>query len=148
MIKKLQHTDIPTSQKIREVFQASYAIEAELLKALDFPPLKRPLEAFVNCSNVFLGYWKDEALAGVVEVTQDNIATHIQSLVVHPDFFRQGIARKLMHSVFDSFPSELFTVETGVDNGPACQLYEKLGFVEVKQWATDHGVRKVRFEKM
>ena len=148
MIEILQHREEKVSHDIRAVFQASYAIEAALLKAVDFPPLKRPLEAFVHCDNVFLGYWKDEALAGVVEVAQDETATHIQSLVVHPDFFRQGIARKLMRSVFDSFPSELFTVETGVDNGPACQLYKKLGFVEVKQWDTDHGVRKVRFEKM
>jgi len=38
-------------------------------------------------------------------------------------------------------------VETGLKNEPTTQLYLKLGFREVYQYDTDHGVRKVRFEK-
>jgi ribosomal protein S18 acetylase RimI-like enzyme len=49
--------------------------------------------------------------------------------------------------VFDEFDAELFVVETGVDNGPAIELYEKLGFQEVGQWDTEIGIRKVKFEK-
>lgn len=147
MIKKLQHRNLQTAKQIRVVFQASYAIEAKLLKAEDFPPLKRTLENFVESSTAFYGYYKDQELAAVVEINHTSQFTHIQSLVVHPEFFRQGIASKLIDFVFEQYDSNLFVVETGVDNGPATQLYLNAGFIEVKQWDTEFGIRKVKFEK-
>ncbi len=147
MIKKLQHTNLQTAKQIRVVFQASYAIEAKLLKAVDFPPLKRTLENFVESRTAFYGYFKDQELTAVVEINHTSQFTHIQSLVVHPEFFRQGIASKLIDFVFEQYDSNLFVVETGVDNGPATQLYLNAGFIEVKQWNTEFGIRKVKFEK-
>ncbi len=147
MIEKLNNKDSKMAIKIRSVFQASYAVEAKLLKAIDFPPLKRPLESYVKSDNDFLGYLKNEELAAVIEIDQINNQTHIQSLVVHPKFFRQGIARKLMEFILNSYNSNIFMVETGVDNGPASILYKKLGFKEVKQWDTKIGIRKIRFER-
>ena len=49
--------------------------------------------------------------------------------------------------VLDTYASAVFTVETGIDNHPAINLYVSLGFVEQDQWDTNHGVRKVRFKK-
>ncbi|MBV1922719.1 MAG: GNAT family N-acetyltransferase [Flavobacteriaceae bacterium] len=147
MIKKLQHRNLQTANKIRVVFQASYAIEAKLLKATDFPPLKRTLENFIESNTEFYGYFKGQDLAAVVEIKHTTQFTHIQSLVVHPDYFRLGIASKLIEFVFKHFDSELFVVETGVDNGPATKLYLNVGFIEVKQWDTEFGIRKVKFEK-
>ena len=54
MIKKLQQTNNETAAEIRSVFQVSYAVEAKLLKAIDFPPLKRQLEDFINSKFNFL----------------------------------------------------------------------------------------------
>ncbi len=147
MIVKLQNSDLETSNKIRSVFQVSYAIEADLLKATDFPPLKRKLENFLNSSNTFYGYLKNSELAAVVEIDHTDQGIHIQSLVVNPKFFRQGIASKLIEFVFDSYDSKVFTVETGLENEPATSLYKKFKFKEVNQWDTDHGVRKIRFER-
>lgn len=147
MIKKLNHTNSGIAKNIYTVFQASYAVEAQLLKATHFPPLQRSLESFVKSDHAFLGYLKKGELGGVIEVNTKGTITHIQSLVVHPKFFKQGIAKALLEFVFNAYDSELFTVETGVENGPATQLYQKFGFTEVKQWDTDHGVRKIRFEK-
>ncbi|WP_158845104.1 GNAT family N-acetyltransferase [Algibacter sp. L1A34] len=147
MIKRLQNNDIEVSKKIRSVFQLSYKIEAKLLNATDFPPLKRPLENYINSETEFFGYLKDKELAGVIEIKHNNNFTHINSLVVAPSFFRQGIARKLMEFIFERFNSKLFVVETGLENGPATELYKKFNFKEVKQWDTDHGVRKIKFER-
>jgi ribosomal protein S18 acetylase RimI-like enzyme len=147
MIEKLQNNEIEISKRIRSVFQASYKIEAKLLNATDFPPLKRPLENYVKSNTVFFGYLKNEDIAGVIEIDHNNDSTLIRSLVVDPTFFRQGIAKKLMKFVLDTFDSKLFIVETGLDNGPATKLYEQFGFIEVKQWDTNHGVRKIKFER-
>ena len=58
------------------------------------------------------------------------------------------IARKLMEYVFNTFDSKLFVVETGLENEPATKLYKKFDFKEVKQWNTDHGIRKIKFERI
>tara|TARA_B110000240_G_C13108647_1_gene287395 strand:+ start:227 stop:421 length:195 start_codon:yes stop_codon:yes gene_type:complete len=59
MIEKLQNNDIEIPKKIRLVFQSSYKIEAKLLNATDFTPLKRSIENFVNSTTAFFGYIKD-----------------------------------------------------------------------------------------
>jgi N-acetylglutamate synthase-like GNAT family acetyltransferase len=147
MIERLEHKELEIAKKIRAVFQVSYKIEAKLLNATYFPPLKRPLEDFTESTTAFYGFSKEGELAGVVEIDHNNHFTLIRSLVVNPVFFRQGIAGKLVAFVFDTFDSNLFVVETGLANGPATQLYIKYGFTEVKQWDTEHGIRKIKFEK-
>ncbi|GAA4270643.1 GNAT family N-acetyltransferase [Hyunsoonleella aestuarii] len=147
MIERLENNDIEVSKRIRTVFQSSYKVEAKLLNATDFPPLKRPLKSYVNSNTEFFGYLKDGELAGVIEIYHNNSFTDINSLVVSPTFFRQGIARKLMEFVFNTFDSNLFVVETGLENGPATELYKKFDFKEVKQWNTEQGIRKIKFER-
>jgi ribosomal protein S18 acetylase RimI-like enzyme len=147
MIEKLKNSDLVMARKIQIVFQASYTIEANLLSATNFPPLQRTLENYIQSKTAFYGYSKNGELAAVAEINTDNDFILIRSLVVHPDFFRRGIAGKLIEFIFDTFDSDLFIVETGLANGPATKLYEKFGFVAVRQWDTDFGIRKVKFEK-
>ena len=146
MIERLKNNDLEISKKIRSVFQLSYKVEANILNATDFPPLKRSLENYVNSNTAFFGYLKNQELAGVIEIEHNDNFTHINSLVVDPGFFKQGIARKLMEYVINTFDSKLFVVETGLENGPATELYKKFDFKEVKRWNTDHGIRKIKFE--
>jgi len=147
LIKKLNNKNKETAYVIQTLFRISYQIEAELLNAIDFPPLKRKLVDFVNCDTEFYGFWKDNEITAIVEVKFDKNNTDIHSLVVHPKYFRQGIGKQLILFVFKTFNSKTFTVETGLKNEPATKLYEQLGFKEVKQWNTESGIRKVKFIK-
>lgn len=147
MIQKLEHSNPSVAKKIKAVFQVSYKVEADLLGATDFPPLKRPLKAYTDCSNSFFGYFVDGVLAGVIEIIHNSDYTHIRSLVVDPKFFRRGIATKLMEFTLNRYASDVFIVETGAANGPASALYLKLGFTKVCEFDTPFGIRKSKFEK-
>ena len=148
MVKRIKNTDNDIASQIYSVFQASYKVEAELLNAIDFPPLLRTVNSFLTCNNTFLACFRNNKISGVIEVESHSKSTHIQSLVVHPKEFRKGIARELIAYVLNNYKSELYTVETGLNNYPAIQLYKGFDFKEIKQWDTDHGVRKVRLEKV
>ena len=148
MIRKLAHHKKEVALEMQDLFRTSYVVEAELLGATDFPPLKRKLESYMHSNNTFYGYFLAGVLAAATEIDASPETTHIQSLVVHPNYFRRGIGSSLVNFVFDSYPTQVFTVETGAANDPATELYRKHGFREILQYDTDHGVRKVRFEKV
>ena len=147
MIIKINNKENKIAEEIRAIFQVSYTVEAKMLKAVDFPPLKRTVSQFLKSDSEFYAYYLIENIAGVIEIENQKNLTHIQSLVVYPKYFRKGIGRKLVQFVLDTYKSIIFTVETGVDNHPAIQLYTSFGFKEQDQWNTSHGVRKVRFKK-
>jgi len=148
MIVQLDNSKHEMAYDMKKVFHDSYAVEAKLLKAEEFPPLKRTLEEYITTDTVFFGYFSDEKISAIVEIRSNGQITHIQSLVVSPEFFRQGIASDLMKFVLENFQTEEVFVETGVDNIPAIMLYEKFGFKQVKEWDTDCGIRKVKLVKL
>lgn len=147
MIKRLENQNPETSLKMQKVFQASYAIEAKLLKADDFPPLRRTLEEYINTDTQFYGFWQEQNLAAVIEIRHLEFSIHIQSLVVDPHYFRQGIAGQLLDHVLNNNNTPLFTVETGLANTPAIKLYKKFGFKEVRQYIAGAGIKKICLEK-
>ena len=147
MIIKIDNKRNAIAKEIRNIFQSSYAIEAEMLKAIDFPPLTRTISQFLNSNSEFYAYYLNQNIAGLIEIKNNQDLTHIQSLVVYPKYFRKGIGRKLVQFVLGTYKSIIFTVETGVDNYPAIKLYISLGFEEQNQWDTNHGIRKVKFKK-
>ncbi|WP_378184753.1 GNAT family N-acetyltransferase [Aquimarina sp. W85] len=147
MIKKIAQRDKTIAEQIYRVFQVSYTIEAKLLKANIFPPLQRSVANLQNSETLFYGFYKAKTIIAVIEILKDVDSTHVQSLVVDPLHFREGIGRQLMTNILNNYDTPMFTVETGVDNIPACNLYRSLGFFEVKQWDTSFGIRKIRFEK-
>lgn len=147
MITRINNKEKEASEKIYLLFQASYKIEAELLKATNFPPLKRTVNDLIGSNNTFFAYYIEKEMLGAIEI-DDGISMHIQSLVVHPKSFRKGIGKKLVSFVLDYYTSKSFTVETGAANYPAIKLYKQFNFQEIKQWDTDHGVRKIRFKRV
>ena len=148
MIIKINNKENKITEEIRAIFQASYTVEAKMLKAVDFPPLQRTVSQFLKSNSEFYAYYLIENIAGVIEIENDEDLTHIQSLVVYPKYFRNGIGSKLVQFILNTYKSRIFTVETGIDNHPAIKLYKSLGFQEQEQWDTNHGVRKVRFENI
>ncbi|MFT4848600.1 MAG: GNAT superfamily N-acetyltransferase [Sediminicola sp.] len=144
MITILDQEEDTVPEKIHCIFQASYAVEAELLGAKDFPPLKRTIIDFKNSDTSFFGHWIGKELTAVIEIEPSPSAFHISSLVVHPKYFRRGIASELIAFIFRLFIGNKITVETGLANIPAIALYKSFDFKEIDQYDTDHGIRKIR----
>ena len=88
MIIQIDNQDIYNAKEIHYVFQASYKVVASLINAIDFPLLKRSVKDFFECINLFYGYYFEDELVGIIEIKNTDIFSHIQSLVVRPDQFK------------------------------------------------------------
>ncbi|MBU2892734.1 GNAT family N-acetyltransferase [Colwellia sp. D2M02] len=146
MIKALDNTKLSLASPIYSVFQSAYQVEANLIGTLNFPPLSRSVEDIQKSLTHFYGFYVDEVLAGVIEVTVESNRLHINSLTVAPSYFKQGIASQLIRYALATFNFAQATVETAVVNAPAIALYQKHGFVEFKRYTPDHGIEKTAME--
>jgi [ribosomal protein S18]-alanine N-acetyltransferase len=85
----------------------------------------------VKATSICLGAFVDEALVAYVIVSRYVDAWHVMNLVVAPEYRRQGIATRLLATLFDlagDGDRRGFTLEVRVSNDAAIELYESLGF--------------------
>jgi ribosomal protein S18 acetylase RimI-like enzyme len=143
MITKLDNSNKEVANQIFTIFQNSYKIEAQLIDALDFPPLLRSAEDIENSKTQFYGFNENKCLAAIIEIVVEDQHLEIDSLTVDPSYFRKGIANKLVSYVLGRIDFSDAIVETAVANIPAINLYKKHGFVEFKRWTPSHGIQKL-----
>jgi ribosomal protein S18 acetylase RimI-like enzyme len=143
MITKLEHSNENVAKQIFTIFQNSYKIEAQLIGTLDFPPLFRSVKDIESSNTQFYGFSENKCLAAIIEIVIEDKQLGIDSLTVDPEYFRKGIADKLISYVLNAFDITEAVVETAVVNTPAISLYKKHGFVEFKRWTPSHGIEKL-----
>lgn len=140
-VSRLNHLQRQVATKVYTILQRAYHIEADLLDIVDFPPLRRSVAQIMAVEADFYGYWQNERLTAVTEIEQiETHHIHIASLVVDPDFFRQGFGGKLLVEILDLIEWEQVTVDTAVANTPAINLYKKLDFTPLNQWQTPDNI--------
>ncbi len=140
----LDHYSESVAIQIHDVFQLSYKIEARLVGVDDFPPLRREVSLIQSSSSQFFGQRIEGDLAAVIEFTKSERDLSIDSLVVHPQYFRRGLASQLLRSLLAKIPWQNAFVDTAAANNPAIELYRKFGFSESERWKTAEGIEKVR----
>jgi ribosomal protein S18 acetylase RimI-like enzyme len=118
----------------------AYAQESQLLGATYFPPLDCTVEDLQRSTEAFLAAFNGGNMVGAVSTRPDDEGqgVNIASLVVNPQFQRQGIGRLLMAAVLAEHDGMELTVQTGAENLPALALYAQSGFVEVRRWFVGH----------
>jgi len=146
MITRLKNYNEKMANDIFTVFQSAYKIEAQLIGAVDFPPLSRSTKDIKNSKSLFYGFTEGDCLAAVIEITIENECLDIHSLTVAPAYFRKGIANKLLNYVLTSLVFSKAIVETAELNIPAILLYKNHGFEEYKVWTHPHGIKKIAFK--
>ena len=143
VITKLDHSNEDVAHRIYNIFQNSYKIEAQIIGAVDFPPLLRSVNDIEASKTQFYGLNENSQLVAVIEIALENTHLEIHSLTVEPQYFRKGIANRLITYILNMIVFSKATVETAVANTPAINLYKKHGFVEFKRWTPPDGIQKL-----
>jgi ribosomal protein S18 acetylase RimI-like enzyme len=147
MITKLNITNKKTAKNILHVQIPAYKVEAEIMSFYGIPQLKDTVETIMNCRETFLGYYAEGELAACLSYTETQNDIHICRLVVHPDHFRKGIAKKLVQHIIDLANNKKIFLSTGSKNVPAKNLYKLFGFVEIKDVEVAPTIFITLFEK-
>lgn len=128
----------------------AYRLEAEMIGFKEIPPLMDTLETLQQCGESFYGYMdSDGGLIGAIAVAEEEKdALTITRMMVHPDYFRKGIASALIAHIFETYPDyPRYIVSTGTLNEPAVRLYSKFGFVPVDHVQLAPGVELKTFHR-
>ena len=137
-----------SAESIYQVMQASYQVEADLLKVDDFFPLRRTADDIRNSTTRFVGCFVAGELAGVLELEKlENGSSLIASTVVHPNYFRRGVASALLGSILGDKNLKNLQVSTAAQNLPAIRLYQKFGFVIYTQKTLPDGMTLVKLKR-
>lgn len=149
MIRNIDFQNTKLVQDLFELQRASYLVEARLIQFNDIPPLKETLEELMECGETFLGYFEENELTGALSYTIKGEVLTICRMVVHPNHFRKGIAQKLLSSLEEDHADiYVYKVLTGKNNIPAKNLYQKKGFLLVKDFEVEPGLFISNFEKV
>ena len=133
--------------EVLELQRKSYRIEADLIGTDEIPPLKESFEELQDCGETFIGCYIEGRLAGAISFKKEGEVIDIHRMMVHPDFFRRGIARKLLSQLEQDGCSQMI-VSTGAANTPAVKLYEKLGFERQHDSVVGDGLVIAHFKKV
>ncbi len=120
-----------SAQRIVEIQQAAYAVEAALMSFDGIPPLHETVPQVAALDGLdWHGAFQNGRLVGVIAWSQSGDVLDIDRLAVDPAVARQGYGRRLVLSL-PRWPITI--VSTGTANKPALSLYTSLGFDEVGQ---------------
>jgi len=148
MLAILDQRDPQMAEQIYQLQQVAYAIERDLIDYPDFPPLSVTAHDIQQEEETFLGCWLDDQLAGVLSFTLSPALLDIGRLIVHPIFFRRGIASRLLVAVESHAVAGMqLTVSTAEKNLPAVRLYQKHGYQLMERTVLPDGLVLVRFYK-
>ncbi|RLL43641.1 N-acetyltransferase [Oceanobacillus piezotolerans] len=147
MIKEIDINVRENAKNVLSIQIPSYTVEANLIGSEDIPPLKDTVETLQNCGETFLGYFLHGELCGTIAFKLGDSEVDIHRLIVHPNYFRQGIAQELLNFIESNFHPETIKVATGTKNFPAVRFYKKNNFRIVKEVIVNKQLSLTYFEK-
>jgi len=121
---------------IRSMTSAHVSQVAELEKLCFSDPWseKSVASELTNPLALWLVAVQGDTVAGYIGSQSVMGESDMMNVAVHPDFRRQGVAKKLVQALVDALlenGNHCLTLEVRVSNAPAISLYEKLDFVQV-----------------
>lgn len=148
MLAILDQRDPQMAEQIYQLQQVAYTIERDLIDYPDFPPLSVTAHDIQQEEETFLSFWVDGQLAGVLSFTLSPDLLDIGRLIVHPTYFRRGVATQLLIAVERHAAAGVqLTVSTAEKNLPAVYLYQKHGYQLTQHTVLPDGLILLRFYK-
>lgn len=137
-----------TVNRLWHLQQQAYRVEAALIGFSEIPPLLETVEQLQAAKDAFFGLYRGAALAGAIACETHGNALEITRLVVDPNFFRRGIAQKMLSFIAQQYSHyAIMRVSTGSKNEPALRLYLKNGFLVVRTTSIAPGVCLTHLER-
>ncbi|TDF94180.1 GNAT family N-acetyltransferase [Paenibacillus piri] len=148
MIREIDLNDNAQVLDLLMLQQLSYRVEAQLIGFKEIPPLWDSPKSLKESGELFFGYYEGHRMAGSVSVKQTPKELTICRMMVHPDFFRRGIASRLLEYAESlAVPGMLLKVSTGTKNEPAVNLYGKYGYKPGQTMEIAKGITLTVFTK-
>lgn len=148
MINKIDIINPKLAEEVLSIQIPSYKVEAELINFYDIPPLRDTVSTLQQCGETFYGCYLNGELCGVISIKTEEGVIDIHRLMVHPQHFRQGIAKRLLDFIESGREgNETLIVSTGSRNAPAIYFYEKNGFIKTGETKVMEGLSITSFEK-
>ena len=101
----LDHRGPAVAERIVEVQQAGYRIEAQITGYDGMPGLTQDADDVAALDGVMLGATVDETLVGVLGYLRHGDLVDVDRLAVHPDHFRRGIGASLLRGCTTGRPT-------------------------------------------
>lgn len=96
-------------------------------------PGRRLPEAIRN-STFVVSAWHSERLVGLARCLSDDVAIcYLQDILIHPDYQRQGVGRRLLERCLERHAHVRLTVLLTDDEARQKQFYESLGFKNINE---------------
>ncbi|MBP6660962.1 MAG: GNAT family N-acetyltransferase [Chitinophagales bacterium] len=138
MIKSVNIHDLKYADKILQLQKLSYQTEAELIKFYKIPPLIETLNQLINSTEKFIVYETSNEIVGFLSYQINQEKLEICRLAICPNYFKNGIATKLMMYLSSIENVNQFLVSTAKNNLPATTFYLKNGFIETHKSNVDN----------
>jgi ribosomal protein S18 acetylase RimI-like enzyme len=133
---KIEPVSADDLKEILALQRLAFQSEAQRYNDYTLPPLTQTLEAMRADLEkmVFLKASVDGRIVGSARAYLDGDTCYVGRVVVHPDFWRRGIAAQLMDAIESHFDQAgRFELFTGHASTPALELYRRRGYTEFKR---------------
>ena len=138
------------AQAILDLQRLAFAYEAELYGDDRLPPLTQTLDDLRSefGHRLFLKAVNGGLVVGSVRAHTEGDTCHVGRLIVHPDRQGRGLGTNLMHEVESRFPeAHCFELFTGKRNVRNLRLYERLGYIAIREQVVTPRLTLVDLEK-
>lgn len=147
VIERLKFSTHQEALEYLSVQMAAFIVESEMIGYDGSPPYIENQLELQNSKENFYGCFLQEQnclrLVGAIAYTSANPIATITRLIVHPHYFRRGIATALMATITMIIAhDELSEVQVvaASQNTPALRFYSSCGFVVKESITTYHGI--------
>lgn len=130
-VEMAQKSDL---EEILALQKLAFVSEAILCGDFTIPPLVQTLEELKaeysdpRKAEIFLKVVEDRRIAGSVRAFEADGTCYVSRLMVHPDYQRKGLGRRLMQAIETCYAGARFELFTGEKSVGDISFYKKLGY--------------------